>query len=141
MTELLLDRLAALAEPIWLAWQDGDATDIEAILQLYVLLGQLEGEILKPAENFREILRIRIGQAVAHYGTPLELRGLGRFEITGPAIVKGYDRAKLNDLITELARDGRYAAIIEAIEACQTETQRAGSLRITREKPGKELER
>lgn len=111
-------------------WQDGDVTDLQAIRALCMELGEVESE-LSPLQKQRETLRARISTIVERVGA-IEIDGFGRLLITDPTIVKAFDKAKIQTLISELVED--YPDIAARLMACETKSQRIGGLRIEREK-------
>lgn len=113
-------------------WELGDLTNEQALNALCSELGEVESEI-EPLKREQQDLRDKISQVLDRAGGKAEVAGFGRIEITAPAIVTGYDRQKLDDLIVTLAAEG-HSKTAQQIARCRTQSQRAGSLRITREK-------
>jgi hypothetical protein len=112
-------------------WRDGQISDIEALQAVASDLGEVESQIA-PLEAERANLRDQISQIVARLGGRATLAGFGKLEILPPTVSKTYDKKRLDQLIVDLAADAPELA--QLIAACRTESQRAGSLRITREK-------
>lgn len=79
----------------------------------------------------RDQLRGRISELVAVTGNQ-ELPGFGRVEITSPSRILSYDAKALDALLLELDAAGNPLA--GRIREAQREGQRAGSLRISRER-------
>src|SRR5689334_1363191 len=112
-------------------WRDGQISDIEALQSVTSDLGEVESQIA-PLEAERALLRDQISQIVARLGGRATIAGFGKLEIVPPTVAKTYDKKRLDQLIVDLAADAPELA--QLIAACRTESQRAGSLRITREK-------
>lgn len=113
-------------------WQEGVITDHAALYALCADLGGVETQ-LEPLQAQREVLRSAIGKVLARLGGREMVPGFGRLELTAPSIVRGYDRKRLDELIITLTT--REPEIAAQIAQCRTETQRAGGLRIERERP------
>lgn len=112
------------------AYADGDLEPGTAIRALWSDLRETESE-LAPLEAQRATLRDQIGQIVARHGSQT-VRGLGTAAITSPSVVTGYDKAKIERLLTELASS--HPELAARLAQCRVETSRAGSLRLTSEK-------
>lgn len=112
-------------------WQEGLVPDMDALRVLCSDLGEVESD-LAPLQEQREALRAQIGEVVARRGEAVEIAGFGRIEIAPAAIVRGYDKRRLDALLVDLA--GEAPEVARRLAECRTETARAGSLRITREK-------
>lgn len=112
-------------------WQDGQISDAGALRALCRDLGEVESQIA-PLEAERATLRDQISRVLDHAGGKAEIAGFGKLELSAPAIVRGYDKKRLDELLVALA--GEAPEVAERIAACRTESARAGSLRITREK-------
>lgn len=115
---------------IYEQWQDGEISDHQALRALCMGLGETESEIALH-EAVRQTLRDQISHIVNKIGT-VEVAGFGKLEMTNPAIVKSYSKDKIEALIDDLLAE--HPLIAARIAACRTESARAGSLRITREK-------
>lgn len=113
-------------------WERGDLSDEQALRALCSELGEVESE-LEPLKREQQELRERISHVLGRLGDKTEIPGFGRLEITAPAVIVSYDRQSLDRLVIHLTQDG-YGPIAQQIAACRTESQRAGSLRITRSK-------
>lgn len=117
--------------PYW-AWQDGDMSPMEALRALCVELGEVESEI-EPLETERGTLRSQISEVLTKIdGEKAEIKGFGVVRLTQASVTKGYDKAKIQALINELIAD--YPDIAARLVACETQSMRAGGLRIEREK-------
>lgn len=114
-------------------WQDGSLTDLQALRMLCRDLGEVESQI-GPLEAERAALRDQISRVLDRAGGTAEIAGFGKLELSAPAIVRGYDKKRLDELLIALATEAPEAAA--RIAACRTESARAGGLRITREKQG-----
>jgi hypothetical protein len=79
----------------------------------------------------RERLRSQISELVEEVGSQ-ELPGFGRVEITTPSRITSYDPKALDALLLELDAAGNPLA--ERIRETKREGQRAGSLRISRDR-------
>lgn len=112
-------------------WQDGKLTDIQALRALCRDLGEVESQ-LAPLEAERAALRDQISHVLDRLGGTTEITGFGKLEITAPSIVKSYDKKRLDQLLIDLAAEA--PELVARIAACRTESARAGSLRITRQK-------
>ena len=113
-------------------WRDGQVSDVEALHAIAFDLGELESQ-LAPLELERQTLRDQLSQILGRLGGRASVAGFGKLELTAPAIARSYDKKRLDQLIIDLATDAPDLA--QLIAACRTEAPRAGSLRITREKP------
>ncbi len=113
-------------------WRDGTISDVEALHALASDLGEIESQ-LAPLEAERQNLRDQLSQVVNHLGGRASVAGFGKLELTAPSLAKSYDKKRLDQLIIDLATDAPELA--QLVAACRTESPRAGSLRITREKP------
>jgi len=112
-------------------WREGLLTDAEALHALACDLGEVESQ-LAPLEQERTMLRDHLSHIVDRIGGRADIPGFGRLELSAPTVVRGYDRKRLDALLVDLAAD--YPAVVQQLAQCRTETARAGSLRITREK-------
>jgi hypothetical protein len=118
-------------------WQDGQITNTAALRALASDLAEVESQIaalLAPLEAERLLLRDQISQVLAKMDEIVTIPGFGKVEITRAGVVKGYDRKQLDALIVELSAE--FPALAARIAACRTLSERAGGLRITREKGG-----
>ena len=127
-----MDATLFVESPMYTAWQDGDATPMEALRNLCMDLGEIESE-LDPLTAQRETVRNQISEVLARVdGEKAEIKGFGVVRLTQASITKGYDKAKIQALINALIED--YPDIAARLVACETQTMRAGGLRIEREK-------
>lgn len=113
-------------------WRDGQISDVDALHALASDLGEIESQ-LAPLEAERQTLRDQLSQILTRLGGRASIAGFGKLEIMPASVTKSYDRKRLDQLIIDLATDAPELA--QLIAACRTEAPRAGSLRITREKP------
>ena len=113
-------------------WRDGTISDVEALHALASDLGEIESQ-LAPLEAERQNLRDQLSQIVGRLGGRASVAGFGKLELTAPTLARSYDKKRLDQLIIDLATDAPELA--QLVAACRTESPRAGSLRITREKP------
>jgi len=81
----------------------------------------------------RDVMRDQLSQIVGRMGGRASVAGFGKLELTAPSLARSYDKKRLDQLIIDLATDAPELA--QLVAACRTESPRAGSLRITREKP------
>lgn len=117
---------------IYAAWLDGDVTPMEALRSLCSDYEELD-QTYKQYEAMREQTRGQISEVLARLGGKVEIKGFGTMTLTDPSIVKGFDKAKIKALVYELMDEGE-AAIADRLRACETQSARAGSLRIERER-------
>jgi hypothetical protein len=103
------------------------------ILALYSDLQEVENKIaMRNAE--RDNLRERIGLLIAEMdGQKAIIPGVARLELTAPSVTRSYDTKQVSKLVEDLTRAGEFETA-QALIACQKESQRAGSLRITPER-------
>jgi len=113
-------------------WRDGSISDVEALRALASDLGEIESQ-LAPLEAERQNLRDQLSQIVGRLGGRASVPGFGKIELTAQSLARSYDKKRLDQLIIDLATDAPELA--QLVAACRTEAPRAGSLRITREKP------
>jgi hypothetical protein len=113
-------------------WRDGQISDVEALHAIASDLGEIESQ-LAPLENERQNLRDQLSVILDRLGGRTTIPGFGKLELTAPTITRSYDKKRLDQLIIDLTTDAPELA--QLIAACRTEAPRAGSLRITREKP------
>ncbi len=116
---------------IFIEWESGAITDMQALHALASDLAEVESE-LAPLDAEKARLRDCISQVVARFDKPVLIPGFGKIELTAPTVTKSFDKAALESLIQELLFEAPETA--QRLARCKTETQRAGSLRITREK-------
>ncbi len=116
---------------LYTQWLEGHAGPHEVLRQLAMDLGEVESE-LAPLEAERQTLRSRMSEVVDRIGGKAEVPGFGKLEITSATKTASYDRKQLDQLTIALLDE--YPHIARMIQACRTESARAGSLRIVREK-------
>lgn len=115
------------------AWSDGELSDLEALRALALQLGEVESD-LEPLQREREHLREALGQIVARLPSQkAEVKGFGALAITGGGETVSYDAKALDSLMARLLAEG-YTQVAGAIADARKTSQRAASLRITREK-------
>jgi hypothetical protein len=116
-------------------WKAGDVGPFEALRSVVSDLGEVESQ-LEPLQNEREQLRAQASELVDAAGGKVEMAGFGKLEITPAIRATSYDKRKLDELVMWLV-DHDQSGIAQRITACRTESARAGSLRVTREKQAK----
>jgi hypothetical protein len=112
-------------------WQDGDLTDMEALRFLAGDLCEVE-DVYERATAMRETVRNQIAHIVAHLGDDRVTSGGYVFQLTRPSVSYSYDTKALGNLVLELMLSGNPAA--QRISALRKQSERAGSLRVTKEK-------
>ena len=117
--------------------QSGTLTPEEAIRSLALDLGEVESE-LKLVSGWlhkqRAELRDQIAIVLSISGRDkVSVNGFGTAQMTSPSIGYNYDKKKLDRLCMVLRQSGDPDTAND-IEACRDIVERAGSLRITREK-------
>ncbi len=116
-------------------WVEGERNAEETLNVLVDLLASVQDR-LEPLEETEKVLRGQISEVVEKgFGGQAEVRGYGKFAITGPMVRVSYDRSKLDALVTKLVRVNPELA--REIANCRSETGVAGGLRISKEKRGK----
>jgi len=116
-------------------WRNGTITNTAALHALTQELGEVESTIA-PLELERVALREQLSYILAKMDETVTIPGFGKLELTRPSVTKGYDKKQLDQLIIDLTIDAPELAAL--IAQCRTTSERAGSLRITREKGSKE---
>lgn len=114
----------------WAAWEDGYATDQEAANVLARDLAEVEDQ-LKPLDEQRKALRLRLERIVRHAGTPLKVMGIGELVAVDASRGSAYDAKLLDSLIAELVGEGQIE-IAQRIASSRKETTRAGYLLLKR---------
>jgi len=114
-------------------WRDGTISDVEALHALASDLGEIESQ-LAPLEAERQNLRDQLSQIVSHLGGRASVAGFGKLELTSASVTRSYDKKRIQALVLDLVAEGN-VEVAQRIALCETELSRAGSLRITREKP------
>lgn len=124
------------AEATLAAWEYGDITDLEALRALTMQLGEVEDDYQTLGKE-REYLRETIGRIVARLpGQRTEVAGFGALAITGGGETISWDTKALDALLAGLVAtgDAELVRIAGQIAQARKTSQRATSLRITREK-------
>ena len=116
----------------WDAWEQGYATDQEAANVLARDLAEVEDQV-KPLDEQRKTLRLKLERIVRHAGTPLKVQGVGELVAVDATHGTAYDPACLDSLIAELVSAGQLE-VATAISKCRKETSRAGYLLVRRAK-------
>ncbi len=112
-------------------WRDGLIADADALRALCRDLGEVESQ-LAPLDAERTQLRDQISRVLDRAGGKAEIAGFGKLELSAPAIVKSYDKKRIDELLIALTAEA--PEIAARIAQCRTESARAGGLRVTREK-------
>lgn len=120
-------------EEIYLAWQEGAIQSDEAVKQFCKIIGPLQ-EQQKMVETIDKQIRIRVGEVLAFLGETIEIKGFGKLEITRPSVSYTYDKKALDQLTNQLRTEG-LGNVAARLDGCLKPSERAGTLRITREKP------
>src|SRR5689334_19656824 len=89
----------------WAAWEDGYATDQEAANVLARDMAEVEDQ-LKPLDEQRKALRLRLERIVRHAGAPLKVLGVGELVAVDASRSSAYDAKLLDCLIAELVSEG-----------------------------------
>jgi hypothetical protein len=112
----------------------GEDREVSVLVRqnIYAAYEELDGAY-KDYERVRETLRGQISEVVEKLGGTAVVKGFGMLIISSPVVVKGFDKASVAALITELEDEGELA-IAERLRACQTQSARSGGLRIERER-------
>lgn len=113
-------------------WKTGNVGVYEALRAVTLDLAECESE-LEPLQREREQLRAQVSELVDAAGGKAEVPGFGKLEITPASRTTSYDKRALQSLVNDLVAEG-CGEIAGRILACERESSRAGSLRITREK-------
>lgn len=114
------------------AWRDAECTSQEALHALCNTLGEVESQIA-PLTAEKEQARNEISYILAAANlTAHTVAGFGKLEVTPATMVKGWDSKALQNLMDELLFESPDLAA--RLQRCRTQTSRAGSLRITRER-------
>lgn len=112
-------------------WRNGLISGADACRALCHDLGEVESQIA-PLEQERAMLREQISYILDKLGGKASVPGFGSLELTAPAVVRGYDKKRLDALLIDLAAEA--PEIVARLAQCRTENARAGALRITRER-------
>lgn len=114
------------------AWRDAELDTDKALHELCATLGEVESQIA-PLTAEKEQARNEISYILAAVGlTAHTVAGFGKLEVTPATLVKGWDSKALQSLLDELLDESPDLAA--RLNRCRTQTSRAGSLRITRER-------
>ena len=116
---------------VYAAFLEGEATATEALRSLCSDYEELDAAY-RDYERLREQTRDQLSRVVEKLDGRVEVAGFGVLALTEPAIVEGYDKQKIRQLIIELVAD--HPDISGRLAACATKSARAGGLRIEREK-------
>ncbi len=112
-------------------WIEGHATAHQAATELAAQLKDVQFQQEMLAERERT-LRNQLSEVVASHGEPISAMGL-RFELTAPTVVVSYSRSDIERLVLQLMDDG-YAPIAQQLHGLAKKSERAGGLRVTKEK-------
>jgi len=112
-------------------WIEGNATAQQAATELAAQLKDVQFQQEMLAERERT-LRTQLSEVVASHGEPINAMGL-RFELTSPSIVVSYNRADVERFVLQLVEDG-YAPLAQQLQQLAKKNERAGSLRVSKEK-------
>lgn len=105
----------------------------QQILSLYSDLQEVDSEIARHTQE-RDRLRQELSILVAEMdGQKHVIPGVARMELTAPSVSRSYDTKQVSAVIEDLTRAGEFETAQRLI-ACQKESHRAGSLRITAER-------
>jgi hypothetical protein len=119
-------------QTIWDRWQNGDATDKEAIESLAGQLAIVEDSLV-PLEETKKVIRDYLSVVVERQPeSKYSLLGFGKLSIRDAVITNSYDAKALDKLIAKLVLTD--PAIAQQIAACRKEGSRAGGLYIIKEK-------
>lgn len=122
---------AHVRQNVFAAYLDGDATATEALRSLCADYEELDAAY-KDYERLREQTRDQLSRVLEKLDGKAEVAGFGVLTLSAPAIVDGFDKQKIRQLIMELVGD--YPDIAGRLAACATKSARAGGLRIERVK-------
>jgi hypothetical protein len=111
-------------------WEEGNLTDLAALRAIWSDLREVEDQIAVLNEQ-RDAIREQLSRIIAKTGTVV-LAGFGKATLTAPTRVVSYDSKKLGFLCQELRSS--YPEVAQRIEATQKVSERAGGLRIEKER-------
>lgn len=115
----------------------GAVSPEEAIRSLALDLGEVESELELVSGKLNQQrldLRNKISEVLAYSGRDkITVHGFGSVMITAPSFSTKYDAKRLDRLVLLLHAQGEHD-LASDIMACSEKTERAGTLRITREK-------
>ncbi len=89
-------------------------------------------QVYERAEQARKQKRAEIEQVVLALGGKAQAGGY-EMVVTGSSTVSNYDTKRLDAVVADLLKRG-YLDIAQEIAECRKETQRAGSLRVSKER-------
>lgn len=113
-------------------WQEGDITATEALRFLCQDLDQVEQKI-EELTRYRDQYRKALEHIVeTQDGQKAVIPGFGRLEVTHGSTTVSYPRKELETIISRMTAAGDEFAI--ELAQLRTESHRAGTLRITRDK-------
>jgi hypothetical protein len=118
-------------------YQDGDITPQHALDQIARQLDSLQDQ-LEPLQATEKVLRQQASELTETLGGKAEVAGFGTFTNTAPSQTVSYDHKKVEGFISKLLSMG-YTDFATELNSYKKEGSRAGSLRIVRNKPGKEI--
>jgi hypothetical protein len=130
---LTQDLYVKKIEEIYQDWQDGNVQSDEALKQFCLLIGPIQDH-QKMIEALDKLVRAKTGEVLAFIGETVEIKGFGKLEITRPSVSYSYDRKLLDQLTNQLRTEG-LGDVATRLDTCLKPSERAGTLRITREKP------
>jgi hypothetical protein len=107
--------------------------DMDQLRALLSDRAEIKDEI---AQLQAELARIEtaIGEIIAPLDGPVRVPGIGSVVLSKPAVSTSFDPAALRELIQSLRETGN-TELADEIAACTRTTMRAGSLRVTPERP------
>jgi hypothetical protein len=118
-------------EKTYQAWQEGEIRADEALTSA-TLLVRLETNS-KPLTRLTKKARAYLSEVVNYLGGKAEVDGFGQLQITNPSVTYTYDKKLVDRLTNELRTEG-LGDVATRLDACLKASEKAGSLRITREK-------
>ena len=107
-------------------------TNNTEITTLYQTIAALDAQIASLNAE-REQARTALSSLIEAEGGKVVLDGIATMEITRPTVIASYDRAGIEGIIRSLLANG-HRDIAAALEGHRKESQRVGSLRITKVK-------
>jgi hypothetical protein len=135
--EVTKELFVSKIEEVYKDWQDGTIQSDQAINLFCKILGPLQEQEKMVAAIDKQV-RGRVGEVLAFLGSDtFEIKGFGKLEITKPGVTYSYDKKLLDQLTNQLRTEGM-GDVAARLDACLKSSERAGTLRITREKQAKE---
>jgi hypothetical protein len=126
-----LDHAVKLIYTAW--YEDGTLSASEALEQICMLaIGPIQDQI-KTLKKSEDQARIYISELVNALGGQVTLPGFGELQITSPSISYSYDKKLVTQLSNQLRSEG-LGEVAARLDQCMKPSEKAGSLRITREK-------